>query len=306
MTIQEQCIQYLIQNPKATPQDIMGAIGCQKSAAYAAWSSFKSVNQMSDTMTAVGMGDLHCGHIAGLTPPRWMTNKHNAQLYAEQKESWEAYESWIDLIGPVDALMVNGDCIDGKGKRSGSSELITADRLGQADMAAECIKQFKAKKVYMSKGTPYHTGDGEDFEQVIADKVGAVISDQIWVSINGIVFNLKHKIGSSSIPHGRATSLSKEWVWNTLWDEISGAPKADVFLRSHVHYHTFVGNSQYLAMTLPALQASNTKFGARQCSGTVDFGLVEFKIKEGDTVNTMTWKPYIKRLEAVAPTLLVA
>ena len=36
--------------------------------------------------------------------------------------------------------MVNGDCIDGKGYRSGASEQITTDMMVQADIAVHCIK----------------------------------------------------------------------------------------------------------------------------------------------------------------------
>ena len=42
-------------------------------------------------------------------------------------------------VGPVDILVVNGDAIDGHGKKSNGSELLTTDLLQQVDIAVECL-----------------------------------------------------------------------------------------------------------------------------------------------------------------------
>jgi len=138
----------------------------------------------------------------------------------------------------------------------------------------------------MVRGTPYHVGKDTDWEDLIARnlcKAGreATIHDHVWPEVNGCVFDLKHKVGGSSIPHGRGTSISKEKLWNSLWALHGGQqPDANVVLRGHVHYHICVSQAGWHAMTMPALQAAGTKYGGRQCSGTVDFGLMEFNINE--------------------------
>jgi hypothetical protein len=130
--------------------------------------------------------------------------------------------------------------------------------------------------------TPYHTGQEEDWEDVLAREVGAKIGAHEWVDINGLVFDVKHHVGSSQIPHGRHTAVARERLWSQLWAEREQTPKADVIIRSHVHYFDYCGGRDWLAMTTPALQGLGTKFGARRCSGTVDFGLLSFDVASRD------------------------
>ena len=106
------------------------------------------------------------------------------------------------------------------------------------------------------------------------------IGSHEWVSVNGCVFDLKHKVGGSAIPHGRHTAIARDRMWNLLWAEKGLTPKAHVILRGHVHYHNYCGGPGWVAMTLPALQGMGSKFGARQCSGLVDWGVVIFDVDD--------------------------
>lgn len=184
-------------------------------------------------------------------------------------------------------VVVNGDAIDGKGFRSGGSELITTDRQEQTNIAIECIDQAVggSAKVLMTYGTGYHTGNEEDWEGLIAKHFDAKIGSHEWVTAEGVTFDFKHHIGSSQVPHGRSTSLNREGLWSHLWAESAATPKSDILIRSHVHYHSYCGDLTFspgLRMTTPALQAAGTKFGARRCSGTVDFGFLLFDVDGED------------------------
>ena len=229
------------------------------------------------------ISDLHCGHVAGLTPPgdKWYGGGKLADKTRPlRQELWKWFKSRVKANGPYDIVFANGDLIDGRGERSGGTELISQNRFDQVDMAIRVIQQFHAKKHVITRGTPYHTGNIEDFEDAIAKGlVGSKIGDHVFPEVNGLVFDLKHKVGGSSVPHGRHTAVSKERLWNMLWAEHDQQPKGDVIIRSHVHYHSGAFGTDWLAMTTPALQAAQTKFGARQCSGTVDFGFLVFDIK---------------------------
>jgi len=231
------------------------------------------------------ISDLHCGHIAGLTPPSYLhrpaksASKKFKEEHRLRREAFDWYYRKIKSLMPINTLIVNGDLIDGRGERSGGVELIATDRFQQCDMAKELINIVNATKTIITYGTPYHTGQLEDFEDEIAKDVGAQITGHAWVDINGIKFDCKHKVGSSGVPHGRHTSVAKEKLWNTLWSEHDGAPKSDIFIRSHVHYHNYCGGKNWLAMTTPALQGPGSKYGIRQCSGTIDFGFLHFDVK---------------------------
>jgi hypothetical protein len=243
------------------------------------------------------MGDFHCGHECGLTPPRWQFTPEGdsedwtkREKYAKlQQEAWDWYEEAIQSYGPFDIVVVNGDAIDGCGYRSGGTELIVRDRLEQAKMATECIDLAINPKtdLYLIYGTPYHTGHAEDYEAKIASTfeergVNVKVGAHEWIDMNGVMFDFKHHVGSSSVPHGRHTAISKELLWSRLWSDSGMQPRTDVLCRSHVHYFQYCGDTDGgLRMTLPALQCMGSKYGSRLCSGKVDFGFVVFEVEKG-------------------------
>lgn len=237
----------------------------------------------------VCISDLHCGHRVGLTPPEYQwINKRSDHIWRKfgtvQKQTWDWYARKVEEIGRPDILVVNADCIDGRGERSGGVELITGDRNEQAKIAMQCIKLWNPKAIVMTRGTAYHTGDIESWEDIIAYQLGCKIGDHEWLEINGVVFDFKHHCGSSSVPYGRKTAVGREQLWNDLWADARLQPRADWIVRSHVHYceggFKFRGDKEIWAITTPALQAMGTRYGATRCSGTVDFGLISWDIDE--------------------------
>lgn len=239
-------------------------------------------------------GDLHCGHVAGLTPPGWRINGERfAALNAMQRDGWARWLSIIQDYGPFDVAICNGDLIDGPGERSGGSEEMYADPLEQVEMARACLEPVSPRRGWwMTYGTAYHTGQRSDYERGVAEHFGAEIRSHQWIDIDGVVFDVKHHLGSSSVPHARHTAVARDRIWNLLWAREDRQPDAQVYIRSHVHYHNFAGGPDWLGMTLPALQMAHTKFGARRCSGTVDWGVVVFDIEQGGAYR---WQPVITR-----------
>ena len=245
----------------------------------------------------VCISDQHSGHIVGLTPPGWDAEMKHAQLqkaYSMRRVIWEFYAKTVKELQPIDVMVCNGDLIEGKNERQGGTELICADRLEQADMAAEAILFAKPKTVLVAYGTGYHTGRDEDVEVAVAKATNALkIGSRDDIDVNGCILNYRHFISGSQVPHGRFTALAREQLWNLLWAERGEYPKANIIVRSHVHYHGFVGGPGWLAMTLPALQGYGSKYGARIMSGLVDIGLVSFDIRGPDDYD---WRPHLCRL----------
>lgn len=262
------------------------------------------------TQRVMVISDTHAGSRVGLTPPGWMFRKGETFKLSEQRgyisemqeEMWDWFTKTTSDVGPVDILIHVGDAIDGKAGKDKSTDLITASLIEQVEIAEEVIDVIDYRSAYMVYGTPYHTaGDGEDFESILARNIGAVIDGRLWVEVNGITFDVRHHIGSSSTPSGRATSISKEWVWNTFWKEKGMQPKSDIFLRGHIHYHTEVSGLDFKAMSCPSLQGPKTKFGERRCSGTVDFGFIVFDIPQNSGLQDVEYKVYSKNLETFKP-----
>ena len=60
----------------------------------------------------VMIGDPHCGHRAGLTPPNWRfregSSEHVWQKFTKvQRESWSRYAKIIKALRPITCLVVN-------------------------------------------------------------------------------------------------------------------------------------------------------------------------------------------------------
>jgi len=231
------------------------------------------------------LGDLHCGSNVGLTPPEYQykyisnpkTEEHRKRnKWAKlQKECWNWYVNKLDILKPINRAFVLGDMIDGDGNRSGGTELITTDRKVQVCMAIEALEILEAKYMSMVFGTPYHTGQVEDFELDVAKHFGCKIGGHEWESVNGCTFDLKHKQGNCKNP---ATSIWNEIVDNREWAVLGEQPKADILIRAHTHRFCLLRIEDCMGLAIPALQAYGTKFGARACSRKVQFGLVALDV----------------------------
>jgi len=232
------------------------------------------------------IGDLHCGHRGGLTPPAWqISGGKSPKINALQSEMWKKYRELVRKYKAFDGklmLVCNGDAIDGDVARG---ELTESDLLQQVKMAQTCIDVWGAKEHFFMEGTPFHTGKVVRFEEVLADKYDEELLEEEFLTINGHVFYFRHKVGRSGLPHGRHTAPAKESMLNRLEYERGQCPKANTLCFSHVHYHTFCGYPGTTAMTLPALQTISN-YGGRECSGQIDWGITVFDV---DNSGSCSW-----------------
>jgi hypothetical protein len=242
----------------------------------------------------VVVSDMHCGHAVGLTHPDYQgkivsddVGKRN-KLNNIQKAIWDFYATEITNLQrdkKIDILVSNGDAIDGDGWRSGGTELITTDRNMQVQIAKSAIKRANANTNIIVAGTPYHTGNVEDFEEILAQQINGKFENHAWLDINGVIFDIKHNVGSSSVPQSRQAPIAKEMIWAKLWQEKELIPKPVSYLiRSHIHYFNLLDDGDMTAITTPALQGFGSKFGSKMCSGIPTIGFVSFDILANKTV----------------------
>lgn len=238
------------------------------------------------------LGDLHCGSNVGLTPPEYQykyishptTEEHRRRnKWAKlQTECWNWYVRTLNALKPIHKLFVLGDVIDGDGSRSGGTELSTTDRKVQVNMAIEALEVVEPDSMVMVFGTPYHTGQTEDFEADVAKHFKVKIGGHEWENVNNCTFDLKHKQGNCKNP---ATSLWNEIVDNREWAILGEQPKANILIRAHTHRFCLLRVEDCMGLSIPALQAYGTKFGARQCSRKVQFGIVVLDVwPDGEVV----------------------
>lgn len=232
--------------------------------------------------TVVFISDLHCGSVFGITPPDYFS-AHHKEL---QSESWSSYQTLVNKWKEPDILVVNGDAIEGRQSKQGGAELITPDRNVQVDMAVYSIKEWKAKKIFMTYGSQYHVGEqAEDFEYSVAAHLGATIEGRLFLDIEGVNFDIRHKTGTSSSPYGRATNILRDLAWDLIKEASGTGPRIDVVVRSHAHYHILIEQSGKVAFITPALQISRGRYGSRECIGDTHWGAMRMTIHEGEVLS---------------------
>lgn len=236
------------------------------------------------------MSDMHCGALSGLTPPDWQI-RYNKDVYKTQSNYWDWFAKEAGSIRP-DILCVVGDAVDGKNQKNHGIGCITSDLEEQAAMATEVIQTVGAPTIYMVRGTDYHVNpDGTEIENMIASNVKASIHNRLFLNIEGRqidsnpsykrTIDLKHKVGSSSVPYGMFTAQAREATWNLEWATEGAQPLADIIVRGHVHRFSFCGTSRYTAINLAGMQLPLYNiYGEKQCVKVVDVGFVVLSFDE--------------------------
>ncbi len=240
------------------------------------------------------VSDLHSGHLAGLTHPdfeRVPPKKRSAlyKAYEARRTAWEWCSSEAKALQPVDFTLVVGDLIEGLGEKTGGTELLTTDRLEQCEMAIAALELFQAPKMRGVYGTPYHTGSNMDLEIVVAKAFKMPMSDQDTVDVNGFIIHMMHFIPGSAIPHGRATPLMRDFIWNVFWSLRKQFSLADCLVRAHVHYSLVVDDPNWLGIILPALKGLGDKIN-RKVKGTVHYGFVHLDVEDK---NNRSWDRHL-------------
>lgn len=236
------------------------------------------------------ISDPHCGHKFGLTPPRWQKQCGKEAKFAATM--WGEFTHRINRVAPYSHIFLMGDLIDGRGEKSGGTELITSDRSEQCDIFKDVYTHLLLKsgsrkvKSIAVFGTGYHTSSGgEDWEQQIADTVECKIGSHEWPEIEGVIFDIKHHTGRSAVPWSQLTGIQRDAAWGELWHvRQQRQPLASVYLRGHVHYFKYGGDAYKLCVTLPCL-TFNSKFGARRCSEAIDWGFTWFDVDKGKLID---------------------
>jgi len=232
------------------------------------------------------LSDFHSGHRFGLAHHEHCVNQF-------QKKAWQFFEDGIRKHGPFDVVLNNGDLIDGRARKNGGIELITSNLEEQSDIAIKVLRRVHflngktPVKFLFTRGTPYHTGEQEDWENIIARDFrngdAKNIDERLLVKISGVTFDLKHKVSSASLPHTRASSPGRDILFAMLKETAEGREKADVFIRSHVHYYSYFETLGRIAITTPALQI-NSSYGERQCGGITNFGFLVMEVSNGKII----------------------
>jgi len=246
---------------------------------------------MSNVKKVLIISDGHSGHYAGLASKESLEKYGYLQTH-QQALIYNWFKKNVLSLGHFDLVVDNGDCIDGKGQKSGGRELHTSDRIQQANIYCDSTSFIKTKKRIVIRGTNYHVGSDEQWEDVIAEKLKSSIKNHLWCNVGGLIIDIKHKVKGT-----KNTFFSKAKINNLLWAEMKGQPRADIIIRSHAHYYFEASDGKTTAFITPALQGWGSEYGEKECDNTVDIGFLYLEIKD----KVLSFKPFLFNVESISP-----
>ncbi len=218
----------------------------------------------------VVVSDLHCGSIYGMLPPKFLTSDEKiVGQNPGQQYLWKCWEDAISRVRnlPVQAIVLNGDAIDGSQRAQRGTEL-SLPMLEDQTTAAEAtlrplLDALPGVPSYAVQGTEYHDAKAGREVEVLARALrcqpynglgsGRYCREVLDLEIDGVVLNFAHGI---SVAGGlyRATPPDREGVWSALAGKEGRAPKSDVVVRSHVHNFIHVEHANKHIVITPCWQ----------------------------------------------------
>jgi len=216
-------------------------------------------------------GDLHCGHLLGLTPPEEMRRFVLSKLMEDFWNFWETNTS-----DKFDIAFWMGDLIEGEGKRD-SSHLLLPCIDDQVDLAVNIISRLNIKRHVFVYGTPYHVSNNSDYERYIAENFGGDIKTTQKKIIDGIKFDISHKVGKSGSIAGGDSILKNEMLWAYINDNV------DYVIRGHAHEYRLEELDFLTGIICPALKICYPdldRYG-RGLKGWYTVGFLKMIIEDG-------------------------
>lgn len=253
-------------------------------------------------MKIVAVSDMHVGSLVGLADPAETPTKDAAAPVREALfECWK--ESAAGEWHAPDALIVNGDAIDGPNRKNGGCGTWTNDFLEQCEHAADLIRMWDAKRIYVIRGSGYHVSpanSGLQVEEYMARRLNAEEypgQDRVkpghrdrsgwswYLHFDGVTFHASHKIAVSRVFHYQSTPTARQMLQAKLNDamrHLGPEMKTRVVLRGHAHYFNHVEYSGSDGYVLPCWKGQD-EFGLSNGPLDIspDIGFVGFKVEGG-------------------------
>jgi hypothetical protein len=268
----------------------------------------------------ITLADLHVGSTYGLWHPDADCDDEGGRhtLNFLQSYIWECWQHattvWLpEVCGKLErVLFVVGDGVDGV---SGKSPLVTDDgnlQIGAAQMILDPVARA-CSATYMVSGTAFHVGKSGEWDNVLAQRIGAVpevsgASDggqsesdgdkgeqgeakrvrryarwQLFARVGGVTFDVAHHIGGSQVVSSRASPLLREYNAAAVsCFEDADWPHPDWIIRAHGHlYRILPQETGCSILSLPGWEAK-TPYAHKISRGRpFDIGLVVLICDEG-------------------------
>lgn len=190
------------------------------------------------------VSDLHCGSKYAITPPEWWPRGGRSVLPAARfmAHVWRCWEHFCRTCGQLDALIVNGDLIEGEASRRDALDAITDDLLVHQHCAEAALRLLRSqtRRLWIVRGTETHEGKYFECIEAAARAVGA----EQWspgrytgyvldARIGPLVLNATHHMTTGAIYRG--TVADRTALFAQLAAALRKTVPADIIVRSHLH-----------------------------------------------------------------------
>ena len=203
------------------------------------------------------VSDLHIGSHSGLCPESGylLDNGATQSQSILQAYVWNCWgHFWKEFVPSVTKkckdviVVINGDVIDGNHHQAVDlvPNLVTQER--------EAVKVLtpiaKKYRTFMVRGTEAHGGKADQNTESVARQIGAEPDEvgnnsvwQLWLDVNGVIFQFAHHISTTSSAAYETSAPMRELVSGLVesaqWDQ----RLPDVCVRSHRH--------RYIPVSIP-------------------------------------------------------
>jgi hypothetical protein len=247
----------------------------------------------SAPVNIVVVSDLHVGSHVGLCPPKVETENGSWEAGRAQRELWDCWKTVAREWHAPDILVCNGDAIEGQARKQSGTVCWTNDLNTQVRAAAACLELFHARRICLVNGSGYHVdAAGKSLETWLgallgAEKVrGEYASDELVLRIHNRSLHFAHHIQVGTGWY-RSTPLARELVFALLNEtsKLNRGHKADIVVRSHVHYYVHVEFERQHGIITPCWQLQTGYMLKKSAFGCVpSIGAIRIRIWPGGEV----------------------
>ncbi len=230
----------------------------------------------------------------------YVPNKAQKALHSCWKEAWD------DIIQKPNAIVVNGEPIDGSNKKSMGAGVWSTSLVDQIRDFKKLMKFApKTENLFFVRGSGYHvTADGATpMEEIVAEEMGAkrhrayagsgYTDYECNIEMNNKNFNFTHHIGFAQWEAYRTTAMARELV-KMHFEHGRRGFHTDVVVRSHVHYYVEARFKNIIGFTTPAWKFPDGFMYRRGIPTLPDVGLMEVIIESNGRIIV---EPHITEVE---------
>jgi len=208
-------------------------------------------------------------------------------------------EAWYNCIDDLEQkptlLVLNGEPCDGANKKQVGQQSWTTNLQDQINDAGKLLNDIPYENLIFVRGSGYHVQqDGTNFEEILAHQLGAekyrayggegLTDYYALIEMYGKTFNFTHHVGYNKWAAYRTTALAREMAGMVFEKDKMG--KADVIIRSHVHYFVHIEFTHSHGFTTPAWKFPDAHLFRSGVAGTTpDIGMVEIIIEPNGEID---------------------